>query len=109
MEVAMRRLMMLASLVIAVGVLLPASALSAAGGGNLPFKGTLTGPGTLDLATGKLHADLSGNFTHFGLATFTEDVQLAPTLSGFDWIGTWTMTAANGDQVSGTCTGSGTF
>lgn len=106
----MRRLIMLAFLALVVGVLLPVSALSAAGGGNLPFKGTLSGPGTLNVATGVLHADLSGNFTHFGLATFVEDVQVVPTGPGtFDWFGNWVMRAANDNQMSGTSVGSGVF
>ncbi len=106
----MRRLTVLACLAIAVGVSLPASGLSAAGGGNLPFKGTLAGPGTLDVVTGQLHANLTGQFTHFGRSSFVEDVQLIPiTPVSFDWFGTWTITAANGDRMSGTCAGSGTF
>lgn len=106
----MRRLMMLASLAIAIGILLPASGTSAAGGGNLPFWGSLSGAGTLNLATGQLHADVAGLVTYGGRrVTFTEDVQVVPTKSGFDWFGTWTMAATNGDRIVGTSIGTGEF
>ena len=106
----MRRLILLASLALAVAVLVPAGALSGAHRTDLPFKGTLTGPGSLDVATGHLQALLGGEFTHFGRATLSEDVQVVPTGPGaFTWTGKWVMTAANGDSVVGMSTGSGVF
>jgi hypothetical protein len=93
-----------------IAVLVPTSALPGAHGTNLPFKGTFTGPGALDTGSGRLQAHLVGEFTHFGRATLAEDIQVVPIGPGaFSWSGNWTMTAANGDRVAGTSTGSGTF
>ena len=106
----MRRLILLASLALVVAGLVPTSALPGADGTNLPFKGTFTGPGSLDTGSGRLQAHLVGEFTHFGRATLAEDIQVVPIGPGaFSWSGNWTMTAANGDRVAGTSTGSGAF
>ena len=103
----MRRLTLLVGLVLAVGVLLPGSAVADQGGSNLPLKGFETGYTTADLATGQAHAVSSGPNSHFGLTTTEQQFQLVPTGPGnFTWFGTWTSTAANGDQMFGTSTGS---
>ncbi|MGZ4290511.1 MAG: hypothetical protein ACXVRJ_00340 [Gaiellaceae bacterium] len=108
----MRRLILLAGLALALGVLLPAGALPAPGGGGVPFKGTLTGPGSLNMTNGHLQATVTGEFNHLGRSTMVEDVQLVPTspdLLHFTWNGTWVMTAADGAQLTGTCSGTGGF
>ena len=102
----MRRLVLLAGLALAVGVLLPGSALPAAGGSNLPLKGSHSGYVTTNLATGQAHAVTSGTISHFGLSTTDQHIQAVPTGPGtFSWSATWTATAANGDQMFGTATG----
>ena len=105
----MRRMLLLAGLVLAVGVLLPGSALSAVGGSNLPLKGSFSGSGTYNRVTYDLHLLLTGTGTHFGLMTFDQHAQVVPTgPTTFSFIGTWTLTAANGDELFGTATGIGT-
>jgi hypothetical protein len=104
----MRRLILLAGLALAVGVLFPASAVPAVGGSDLPFNGSFAGTTVHDLATGHLDAVSTGEAEHFGLMTLEQQVQIAltgPTTRG--WSGTWTLTAANGDQLSGTAVGTG--
>lgn len=106
----MRRFIFLAGLALAVGVLLPGSAVAGVGGSDLPFKGTASGYGTTNLLTGEHHNVLTGPVSHFGLSSFEQQGQLAPTGPGtFDWFGTWTLTAANGDQMVGTSTGTVSF
>lgn len=105
----MRRVAILAGLALAVSVLLPGSALPAAGGSDLPVKGSPSGHCTLNLVTAHGHCVTTGPTSHFGLSTLQQDLQLVPTGPGtFSWSSsTWTLTAANGDQMFGTATGTG--
>lgn len=104
----MRRFVLLAGLALAVGVLLPASAMPAAGGSDLPIKGTGTGSTTLNLATGEAHLVTTGPLSHFGLTRWEQHGLALPTGPGtFSFNTTWTVTAANGDQMFGTFTGTG--
>lgn len=104
----MRRLILLAGLALAVGVLLPAGALSATGGSDLPVKGSFSGQGTLNRATGQEHLVSTGTASHFGLSHVDEHGQIVPTGPGaFVIFGTWTLTGANSDQMFGTFAGSG--
>lgn len=106
----MRRVVFLTGLALAVGALVPASALPAAGGSDLPFRGSQSGTGTVNFVTLQSHVVTSGTFSHCGLTTAVQDFQLAPTGPGaFNFVGTWTATAANGDQMFGTSTGTSTF
>lgn len=106
----MRRIILLAGLALAVGVLLPASAMPAAGGSDLPFRAAGSGTGTTNLATGQGELTIPVLATHFGLSTFEQHFQLVPTGPGtFNSAGTWTLTAANGDEMFGTLTGTGHF
>lgn len=94
-EVAMRRVIFLAGLALAVGVLVPGSALPAVGGSDLPLKGSFSGTTTHNLVTGHLDAVSTGELTHFGLATLEQSVQVAATgPTTRSWSGTWTLTAA---------------
>jgi hypothetical protein len=105
----MRRLLPVVTLALVVGVLLPGSALSARGGTDLPFAATMAGEGTVNLATGQAHNLLSARATQFGLGTLEESSQIAPIAPGvFASFGSLTLTAANGDQLFGTATGTGT-
>ena len=102
----MRKITFLAGLALAVGVLLTGSALADVGGSDLPLKGSLSGSTTHSLATGVLHGQSTGTITHLGLATLVNEALIVP--SGpitFDWSGTWTLTAADGDQMVGTSAG----
>lgn len=104
----MRNFSFFALFTLAAAILLPATALPAVGGTNLPFRGSASGQTTLDLATGKAHALSSGPLTHFGEATVEQYIQLIPTgPASYDWLGNWTATAADGDAMSGTSIGSG--
>lgn len=104
----MRKISLLAGLALAVGVLLPASALPAVGGSDLPIKATGTGSTTLNLATGEAHLVTTGPVSHFGRVTWEQHGLVLPTGPGtFSFNTTWTVTAANGDQMFGTFTGTG--
>lgn len=104
----MRRVTLLAGLALAAGVFLPGSALPAVGGSDLPFTASQSGSSTLNLVTGQAHLLTTGPVSHFGLGAVEQDLQLVPTGPvTFSYSGTWTLTAANGDQMLGTATGSG--
>ena len=106
----MRRFVFLAGLVLAVGVLLPGSALPASGGSDLPFKGSQSGYGTWDLVTGQFSVVSSGPLSHLGLSAVDQDAQAYPIDANTNgWFGTWTVTAAGGDQMFGTSIGTTTF
>src|SRR5215831_17140103 len=105
----MRRLLLAATLVALVGALLPAVASPSAGGKDLPFAARMLGVGTVNLQTGQAHNLLLANATHFGLSKLEEFSQIVPTGPGtFLSVGNLTLTAANGDQMTGTATGPGT-
>ena len=107
----MRKMILLAGLVLALGAFLPGSARPATGGSDLPLKGTASGYFTLNLMTGQTHiVGTSGELTHLGLWTSVQDQQLIPTgvPNTFNLVTGGTITAANGDQLTMTGTGSGT-
>jgi len=104
----MRRPVLVVMLALAVGVLLPGSALPARGGTDLPFAASMAGLGTVNLLTGQGHNRLTARATQFGLATLEESSQFVPIAPGmFASFGTLTLTAANGDQMFGGATGTG--
>ena len=106
----MRTTMLLAALALAVGLLLPAGAVADAGGTDLPFKGSSSGDTTFNLATGEVRLVSTGNVSHFGLVGFEQQGLLVPTGVGtFSSSFSWTLTAANGDRMLGTATGTVTF
>jgi len=106
----MRKMILAAVLVLTLGVFLPGSARPAVGGSDLPFAGSQTGVSTVNVATGQFHAVSTGPATHFGLTVFEQRGQFIPTGPGtFDYLGTGTLTAANGDQMFGTLSGSVSF
>ena len=106
----MRTAILLAGFALAVGVLLPAGAVAGAGGTDLPLEGSQSGYITTNLLTGELHLVSSGPVSHFGLSTSEQHLQLVPTGPGtFSWFGTWTLTAASGDEMFGATTGTVTF
>ena len=69
----------------------------------------MSGQGTVDLTTGQAHNLLTANATHFGRSTLEEFSQIVPTGPGtFLSVGNLTLTAADGDQMTGTAIGPGT-
>ena len=104
----MRRVILLAGLVLAVTVFLPGSALSARGGTDLPFKGSFAGHTELNLLNGHLHFTAEGPTTHSGWGTVVQDGLAIPVGGEFHIFTSFTTTAANGDHSFGTCTGTAT-
>jgi hypothetical protein len=86
----------------------PGGAQASVGGSDLPFTGSFTGSSAHNLATGEFHAVWTGEASHFGISNLEQHAQVAftgPTTLGFS--GTWTLTAANGDQLYGSAVGTG--
>ena len=90
-----------AALVLTVGVVT-----AAGGGGSKSVKGSLSGTYTENVVVGVLSGTSTGNVKHFGHATLGQSIT-GPSFQppSFDSTGTWTLTAANGDQMNGTSTG----
>jgi len=103
------RLLILASLVLAVTVLSPAAAHGAAGGTDRPLKGTETATAVINVV---MHTgSVSGPFryAHLGNGTFHADTTLTPLTPTTTHIaGTNTYVAANGDQLFTTISGTST-
>jgi hypothetical protein len=110
-EVSMngRRVLVVTSLVVALGVAAPGAGVAKRGGTDRPVKGSTSGTSTLDLATGTGTSQGSGTFSHLGKTTYTLNFTFAltgPTTVAIS--GTGTLVAANGDQVFVTFTGTST-
>jgi hypothetical protein len=104
----MRKLILIAGLILALGVLLPGSARPAAHGTDLPFKSAFTGTSTLNLQTGHVLNVSTATGTHFGLSLLEQEGYLIPDLTRpgmFNLVTSLTVTAANGDQMFGGCAG----
>jgi len=105
---SMRRPTLLAGLVLVIGMLLPGSALAAAGGSDLPFKGSVSGTSAHNLLTGQVHAVSTGEVTHLGLTAVEQSATFTGGPTTFVLSVTATLTAANGDKMygatAGTCT-----
>jgi hypothetical protein len=106
----MRKVIMIVGLVLALGVLAPATALGKAGGTDRPVQGSGSGTTVLDLPSLTFTADARGVMSHLGQTTYHfENGVLTPTgPSTFDITISVTITAANGDQLFGDISGSGT-
>jgi hypothetical protein len=104
-----RRVLVVASLAVALGVVAPGAGVAKRGGTDRPVKGSTSGTSTLDLATGTGTSQGTGRFSHLGKTTYTLNFSFA--LSGPTTValsGTGTLVAANGDQVFVTFTGTAT-
>ena len=77
---------------------------AARGGTALPFRGSFTT--VIDVPPPSAHATVEGTATHLGRFTGTVTAEVNPDTTG---TGTFTFTAANGDQLSGTFVGEGVF
>ena len=105
----MRKAIMIAGLVLALGVLAPATALGKAGGTDRPIQGSGSGTTVLEIATLAFVTDGTGTVSHLGQTTVHIDGVLTPTSPNtFTLAGSLTLTAANGDQLFGDFSGSGT-
>jgi hypothetical protein len=106
----LRRLIFLSSLVLTVAALSPAAALGAAKGTDRPVSGTSSSTTTVDLATGTGSVAGSGQLSHLGQFTFTNDItSLTITGNTFSFTLTAIIVAANGDEIFTTATGTGTL
>ena len=105
----MRKAIMIAGLVLALGVLAPATALGKAGGTDRPAQGSGSGTTVLEIPSLAFVTDGTATVSHLGQTTVHIDGQVTPTgPSTFTIAGPITLTAANGDQVFGDFSGSGT-
>jgi hypothetical protein len=88
--------------VLAFAALAPASALAKAGGTERPVKGTAVGDITATIPGLQLTAEVSGVITHLGKST--GHFEGSGEIVGGNTLGegTFTLVAANGDQVTGT-------
>lgn len=105
----MRRFTIILAL-FAVAALSPAAALGKAKGTDRPLSGTSSSTTTVNLATGTGSVAGSGQLSHLGRFTFTNDLT-SFTLTGntFSFTLTAIIVAANGDEVYTTATGTGTL
>ena len=106
----MRRFTIILAL-LAVAAVSPATALGKAKGTDRPQSGTSTSTTSVDLAAGTGSVAGSGQLSHLGRFTFTNDIT-SFTLTGpntFSLTLTATVVAANGDKVYTTATATGTL
>jgi hypothetical protein len=104
----MRKLILLAGLILALGVLLPGSARSAVGGTDRPFTGNTVGSASFvpdqSCPLGfRSVVETSGTASHLGLVSFSTDHCFAPP--NLLTQGQGTFVAANGDELYLTYTG----
>jgi hypothetical protein len=94
----------LAALVLVLAALSPASALAKAGGTDRPVKGTALGAVTATIPALHLTADASGVSSHLG--KYTGHFEGNGEIVGGRTLGegTFTLVAANGDELTGTFT-----
>jgi hypothetical protein len=105
----MRKAMMITGLILAVGVIAPVGALGKAGGAARPIKDHSSGTTVVTLATLAFASDVTGTTSHLGKTT--SHLEGALTFTGPDTLtiaGSIVTTAANGDKLIQTFSGSGT-
>ena len=105
----MRKAILIGGLVVALGVLTPATALGKAGGADRPAKGNGSGTTVVDVGTLGFTSDVTGVVAHLGKSTIQIDGAITPTgPDTFTLAGSAVIVAANGDELFGTFSGSGT-
>ena len=105
----MRRFTIILAL-LAVAAVSPAAALGKANGTDRPSSGKSSSTTTVNLATGTGSVQGSGQLSHIGRFTFTNDIT-SFTLTGdtFSFTLTAVIVAANGDEIYTTASGTGTM
>jgi hypothetical protein len=105
-----RTLLVLTSLA-ALAVAAPGTAAAKQGGTDRPLQGTVSSTDTTDLSTGAGSGQGTAVISHLGRSTFSHSYTIVPTGPNTVSIpaGADTFTAANGDKVYATFTGSGTL
>jgi hypothetical protein len=107
----MRRFAFIPAVLAGAATLTGGPAVAAAKGTDRPMRGTSTSTTTVDLATGTGAVTGSGQLSHFGSFTFTNDITsftlTEPDTFAFTLTGI--IVAANGDEVRTTATGTGTL
>ena len=102
-----------ALVVLAAGLISPASALAGPGGSNLPLIGHSSGVLSFDSATSAFTSSGSGVGSLLGAFKITNSGSIMgtgfipPSFVPFTTTGTQTVVAANGDQLTGALTGTG--
>jgi hypothetical protein len=105
----MRKAIMIAGLVLAFGVLAPATALGKAGGTDRPISVHQSGTTVVDVGTLAFTTETTGIVSHMGKSTAEIEGVITPTgPDTFTIAGSAVIVAANGDELFGTFTGSGT-
>jgi hypothetical protein len=104
----MRKAIMIVGLILALGILAPATALGKVGGTERPANGNASGTTTVDLGTLGFVTDATGVSAHLGKSTFHLDGVITPTgPDTFTLAGSVVAVAANGDELFGTFSGTG--
>ena len=105
----MRKAIMIAGLVLAFGVLAPATALGKAGGTDRPVSVHQSGTTVVDLGTLAFSTDTTGIVSHMGKSTAEIEGVITPTgPDTFTIAGSVVIVAANGDELFGNFSGTGT-
>lgn len=105
--------LLLLSVVLGFALAVPAAALAAAGGANLPLCGSSKGVTSVDISTTPSPTTFvsSGHLSHLGAVTATGDELFTPLglppVIPYAITGTETLVAANGDELFGTVNGTG--
>jgi hypothetical protein len=100
-------LLVLTSLLAAFAVALPGPAVAKEGGADRPVKGNAAGTTTGNLATGTSISQGTATISHLGRSTYVNQATFSVSGTTLTVSGTATVTAANGDQLFATFTGSG--
>ena len=106
----MRRITFTLAVLAVAATLTAGPALAATKGTDRPLRGTSTSATTLDLVTGRGSTVGSGQMSHLGRFTFTNDITSFTLTGNTTTISlTGTIVAANGDEIHTTASGTGTL
>ena len=103
-----RKLIFFSGLVLTFVAMTPTAAMGAANGTDRPLTGTLTVITTVNLNTGAASNVSSGQLSHLGTVNGSSDEQFALVgPNGFSFTVTYTIVAANGDNLFANGSGTG--
>lgn len=104
----MLRMLVVICLGLAFGAGGAGAARTPAGRRMRPFSGSFIGSSAHDLSTGEFHSVWTGEASSFGISTFEQQARIsAAGPGGLRFAGSWTLTAADGDQLCGAAEGTG--